>query len=81
MPTQPTYTELPGDRRFKQIAWGSGPLPPCQAPYIDWDVSECDKPGEYDSPTVDGPWADLCDNHAEQFCPKNTSIGFHRIKR
>jgi len=75
------YTELEGERRFKQIEWGSGALPPCQAPMIpQGGVLQCDRPGEFDSPTTEGPWADLCDKHAERFCPKNTSIGFHRIR-
>lgn len=73
------YTILDGDRRFKQIEWGSAPLPKCQgshwAPY-----TYCPNPGEFDSPTNDGPWADLCRHHAEQICPKGSTIGYHRIK-
>jgi hypothetical protein len=74
------FTALDGDRRYKQIDWGPATLPPCQAPYIEAGV-ECDRAGEFDSPTIQGPWADLCAEHALRYAPPNQSLGFHRIKQ
>ena len=75
------FTVLEGERRYKQIDWGST-LPPCQAHLMpDGGRLECPDPGEYDSPTVHGPWADLCEEHAVLHAPAGTSAGFHRIKK
>jgi hypothetical protein len=73
------FTVLDGDRRFKRIDWGPATLPPCQAHLIDSHVV-CDEPGEFDSPTIQGPWADLCYKHAERFAPKGSTSGYHRIQ-
>lgn len=75
-----TYTTLDGDRRFKQIDWGSTPLPGCQAHLVTGNIP-CTGPGEFDSPTTDGPWADLCRIHAAIFCPGGSSLGFHRVRK
>ena len=75
----PKFTILDGDRRFKQTDWGTAPLPNCQADFLDTRIT-CNEPAEFDSPTQNGPWADLCRKHAEQFCPKGSSLGFHRVK-
>lgn len=71
------YTQL-DNRFYKQIHWGAE-LPPCQAAFL--GAPECDQPGEYDTPTTQGPWADLCSKHTRQFAPPNTKIGYHRIRR
>ena len=74
------FTTLDDERHYKQIDWGPASLPPCQAPLIEHGV-ECDKEGEYDSPTKAGPWADLCHQHVLQFAPPRQSLGFHRKKQ
>lgn len=74
------YTLLEGDRRFKQIDWGHTALPTCKAEYLKPGL-KCEEPGEFDAPTPHGPWADFCRQHAEEFSTKNSSIGFHRIRR
>lgn len=77
------YTVLDGDRRFKQTDWGSAPLPGCQAHLMSTRSLEgpCSLPGEFDSPTKNGPWADLCRTHAAVFCPEHSTIGFHRVRK
>lgn len=72
------YTEKPGNRRYKQILWGSQPIPPCSHPHIDHEP--CDEPGEFDTPTKYGPWADLCGTHLLKHTFTDQSIGFHRVK-
>lgn len=74
------FTVLEGERRLKQIDWGPAPLPPCQAHLIEAGV-ECTKPGEFDSPTTSGPWADLCRDHVQQYAPANQSLGYHRMRQ
>lgn len=75
------YTTLTDNRRFKQIDWGpTQPIPGCQAHLINGNIP-CSGPAEFDSPTTDGPWADLCRDHAEAFCPAGSSIGFHRVRK
>jgi len=73
------YTVLDGDRRYKQVQWGRAKMPICQAPMIDSHILHCDKYGEYDSPTTQGPWADLCYEHVLKFAPLGCTIGSHRI--
>lgn len=73
------YTELAEGRRYKQIAWRDD-TPRCQARYLDrLRLTPCEKPGEFDSPTLGGSWADLCKEHAEQFAPPACTIGYHRV--
>lgn len=68
-----------GTSHYKQIDWGSQPLPGCQAHLLrDWKTSICPNPGEFDCPTPEGPWADLCRVHAELFATHNSQLGFHR---
>lgn len=75
------YTILEGDRRYKQIDWG-GPMPECQAHLMPGGGRlECPNPGDLDSPTTAGPWADLCSDHAILHAPRGTQAGFHRIPR
>lgn len=75
------YTVLEGDRRYKQIEWGSAALPPCQVDLAMTLMFPCDKAGEYDSPTTQGPWADLCAEHAVLCAPLNQQLGYHRIQK
>lgn len=75
------YTELPGNRVYNQIDWGKQPMPPCQAALVNRFVHSCSEPGEFDSPTVAGPWADLCKAHAEQLSRPNSKLGYHRISK
>lgn len=75
----PKFTII-GERHYRQIDWG-GPLPPCQGHLIDRNRVECPKPGEFDSPTKDGPWADLCHEHVDLHAPPRTLSGYHRIER
>lgn len=75
MPQTHTVIE---DRRYKRIEWGSAPLPPCQAGYMGED--ECTKPGEFDAPTPQGPWADLCEEHEKTLAKKGSELGYHRIR-
>ena len=69
------YTQV-GTSRYKQIEW-SGTLPECQAKWL--LLGDCDKSGEFDAKTIDGPWADLCQGHVEEVGIKNSSMGYHRI--
>ena len=71
------FTELPGERRFKKIDW-LGPLPPCQHHLIAGGPA-CSSDGEFDTPTKDGPWADLCQAHVELDTYPNIHIGYHRF--
>lgn len=76
------YTLLDGERRFKQIEWGSAAMPPCQAPMMSGPHPiRCEKEGEFDTPTKDGPWADLCEDHVIQFTHDHIMIGYHRLRR
>lgn len=76
------FTVLEGDRRYKQINW-VGPLPPCQHGLLPsyMDPSPCTKPGEFDSPTIYGPWADLCAEHAVTHSKPGSGLGYHRIPK
>lgn len=74
------YTRLPGGRTFKQIDWGSEPLPPCRVHLVDRFEKPCDGSGDFDSPTPVGPWTDLCEKHAAIYSRPNTSMGYHRIR-
>ena len=66
------YTEIEG-REFKQIDWyAKSDIPPCQ-------VLGCKEPGEFDAPTVAGPWADICRQHIPNMVPRGSRIGFHRV--
>lgn len=71
-----TYTELSGKRKFKQVSWSSE-MPRCQAGLM--GMTTCDNPGEFDSPTERGPWADLCEFHAPTLSTPDCSMGYHRI--
>lgn len=80
MPVKGKVTLLEGERRFKQVDWGSAELPPCQAPMMGHGVLQCKKPGEFDTPTKAGPWADLCEDHVISLTYEHIMIGFHRIR-
>lgn len=77
MPQQFTNID---DRRYKRVEWGSAELPPCQAPLIDVTVQKCGAPGEFDTPTQAGPWADLCEKHEKLYAQKGHQVGYHRIR-
>lgn len=58
-------------RRIKPILWTS-PMPPC-----DICTGKGAKPvrdGIYDSPTVNGPWGNLCHTHMREYSPPNCQI-------
>lgn len=61
---------------MKDIQW-TGEMPECQGGLIDLFGGSCHEPGEYDVPTVDGPWADLCKDHRAQYATGN--MGTHRV--
>lgn len=70
------YT-LIGERRFKQIEWGME-MPPCQHPDKKHE-GKCEKQGEFDAPSIWGPWANFCADHILTDTPAHTSMGYHRI--
>lgn len=75
----PIFTEITErNAQFKQISW-SGDFPPCQVHYMS-SQPECHNPGEFDSPTPSGPWADLCAEHVAAFTMANSAMGFHRVR-
>lgn len=76
------YTEIDG-RKFKQIVWSRHEaMPSCKFTYVIDAKSSlpCPDPGEFDAPTMAGPWADLCRNHVAKVVPPLSSIGYHRIR-
>jgi len=70
------FTQV-GTSRYKQVVYGPN-IPPCQKHFIHGGLV-CPKPGEFDSPTPSGPWADLCEEHAALLASKNSSAGYHRL--
>lgn len=76
------YTVRPGNRRYKQIDWGKQVMPPCSHALIfqlDEPSDQCDKPGEFDTPTKYGPWTDLCEDHLIEHTFRDIQAGYHRI--
>lgn len=76
------YTRIDAiDSHYKQIAWGTSTLPPCQHALIKGGP-DCDKPGEFDSPVQGyGSWADLCYEHVAIDGQRSVTQGYHRITR
>lgn len=69
------YTVI-GDRKFKQIPW-SVEMPACQHPMNDGGLV-CDEQGEFDAPSIWGPWGNFCANHILTDTSSHCSVGFHR---
>lgn len=65
--------------RYRQINWNQRTLPPCQISEVSPSFGPCPKGGEFDTPLLMGPWADMCPDHVETFQKKNSATGFHRM--
>lgn len=70
-----SYTVI-GERRFKQIDW-TIEMPPCQHPL----GIICHKPGEFDAPSIFGPWGNFCADHILTDTSSHCSVGYHRIPK
>jgi len=65
-------------RKIKKIDW-VGPMPPCD--FCSMQGARPVRYGVYDTPTLDGPWANACHSHMIQHSPKNTTLIVKRVRR
>lgn len=63
-------------RKIKKINW-EGPLPKCDICTVRGYRPVRDAP--YDTPTIDGPWANVCHTHLLQFSPRNCTLVAKRV--
>lgn len=55
-------------------------IPPCQVHLANGSGVPCTQPGEYDVPTIHGPWANLCGSHRAAIQASGAAtLGFHLV--